>query len=516
MSAAFKCALALVGLASSAPLFFAQATAQAEEAAAPTMLRLRSGDVLWGQIAEHDPDGLRFQRLDTSGVVRLPWSYLDPTEERTLRLRFGYVDSQTEELMTDADRALLSDGTEVVGLITSRTDDLLWFKRSDSTFSVDKRRVASASTVQVPALDIFTKEELYQQKAFELQAELLEEGRVGAQAHDELALFSERLFDYPHAAEHFRIAAKIDPSFEPERMQAAIARAERKAELQEQVDVLAKIDLWRARKRYDKALELLDTFGNLYPDTPLIEDLNKMRERVQRHQERDVREEIVRRMHANAVRLARDAARQKETYEEALAYVEEQMVEELLGRVQEDLAELAPGIEEGAIQKLWGERKGGRYRQASYGLGTWILGEDRARLLYDKDKDAEEEDAPKKESSGEARKQLEKRIEQYLRNQEHAQRAKSAAHTEDDPNEFWSGWTSGGKSQFLQAYFAEFSGLFDVQAARLSNCRECGGTGARDFVRLGSAITGSEGSSLDLVPCPTCHTVGVVRRIRYR
>ena len=46
------------------------------------------------------------------------------------------------------------------------------------------QRIAGPSTlVQVPAFDIYTKNELYQQRLFELQERLLAEGSEGAAAH---------------------------------------------------------------------------------------------------------------------------------------------------------------------------------------------------------------------------------------------------------------------------------------------------------------------------------------------
>jgi hypothetical protein len=72
------------------------------------------------------------------------------------------------------------------------------------------------------------------------------------------------------------------------------------------------------------------------------------------------------------------------------------------------------------------------------------------------------------------------------------------------------------------AYFAEKSGQFRDLQARFSNCRECGGTGARDVMFTGNAASADEDNKSQgkagevLVTCPACHTIGVVRRIRYR
>src|SRR5262245_35394554 len=170
---------------------FAQETADAPS----TMLRLRSGSIAFGQILAHDPDGIRFKLLETGGEVPLAWSVLDPTEAEEMRLAYGYVAAEAEELMVDADRIELANGRELVGRIENRTDTHLWVKRAEGTTPIPKTQIRGTITsVQAPALEIFTREELYQEKAFELGGRLTTQGRPGAQANEELARFAERLF----------------------------------------------------------------------------------------------------------------------------------------------------------------------------------------------------------------------------------------------------------------------------------------------------------------------------------
>ena len=479
------------------------------------MLRLKSGDVLWGSIVGHAPEAIDFRRLDTDGVVQLPWTFLDPTEARELRLRFGYIEAYTDELTIVAERVFLDDGTELVGRIVNRTDDHVWFKRAGGTLPIPKHRlVGGATLVQVPALEVYTKEELYQLRAFELQDRLLQAGTAGARAHDELARYAERLRDYAHALVHYRMASRLDPELDSARIATAVARSETKAALQEQVDVLAEIDLMRARKRYDLALDRLQTFPRLYPDSPLLEDWNDLRVRVARSQERDLRQEVVRRWHYWSARLARDAARRKETFGQVLAYLDETMGEELIQHVRDDMQYIAPGIETDEVRRFWTERQGGRYRQASYGIGTWLLGEDRALATLEPEED--EEPAPPEGSQAAARKKLEDRIQRYLKNQELVRRAKSGSVSgADEPDALWGRWNHAGRYQWILAYFVESSGLFRIERVRFSNCRECGGTGVREIFFTGSAIAGQTAANT-LVPCPTCRTIGRVRRIRYR
>ncbi len=494
---------------------------EAPPAEAPsTLLRLKSGAIAFGQVLAHDPDGIRFRMLETGGEIPLAWNVLDPSEADELRQAFGYVSVEAEELMLDADRLELANGGELVGRIVNRNETHLWVKRAEGTVPIPLTQIRGAITaVRAPALDLFTREELYQQKASELAGRLAADGREGARAHDELARFSERLFDYAHALEHYKRAAERDPGYEAARLAQDVARAESKAALQQQVDHLAEIDLQRARKRYDKAIELLTQFRTLYAKSPLLPDLARLQERVAKAQERDLRSEVVARWNSWAVRLAREAAR-KPTFEEVQGYLDEKMAEDLAQRVRDDVQTIAPGVEADQVRRLWSERKGGKFRTATYGLGTWLLGES-ARAELDQGKEKKEAEAAPG-SQSEARKKLEERIKRYLDNQKLTRDAAKTAGGDDDPQVFWESWNWAGRSQWVLAYFAEKSGEFRDLSARFSNCRECGGTGARDVLFTGNAGssdqsgagTGKAGEVL--VACPACHTIGIVRRVRYR
>ena len=231
------------------------------QAPATSILRLRSGAVLWGQVVEHDAERVRFRRIDTGGVVSLPWSFLDPTEEAGLRLEYGYVELASEELLTDAERFTLRDGSELLGLVDGRDAQFIWIKNVDGRLPVPLQNLQGApERVRAPALEIFTRQELYQSKSAALGAALVAPGRIGAEAHDELAIYCERLFDYVHALEHYTYVDQLDPTYESDRISAALGRARVKADQQEQLDVLSSIDLFSARGRFDRALAALVLF----------------------------------------------------------------------------------------------------------------------------------------------------------------------------------------------------------------------------------------------------------------
>ena len=474
------------------------------------LLRLRDGRTLWGSIEAHDEEGVHVRRLVGGGLVPLAWDFLDPAQERELRLSLGYVDTGEEEVTIEADRVVLHDGTEIVGRIVNRTDEYLWVKRASGTVPIAKVRVATTSLVRAPALDVYTREELYQERSGELAPLLVREGEVGAEAHIDLAQYAERLLDFSHALEHYRIARALAPDHRPELLRDGLARTEEKAALQEQVDLLAEADQWRGRGLFQRSWDILNAFPQRFPDSPLLEDWNRMRQRVERYQERALRNEVVDRWFHWSARLARAAVREKASFEAARSYADDQLGADVLAAVSADLRQIAPAITADEVRKLWDEREGGRYHQASYGYGTWLLGEERALATPGAQR---EEEAPEG-SQEDARKRLEKRIQRYLANQE-VLKKKGERGDEEDPETFWKRWKTDSRAQWLLAYYVEDSGDFRVEKIRFSNCRECGGTGVRHIAFSGGSLAGQT-SSAATIECPTCHAIARIRRVRYR
>jgi len=254
---------------------------------------------------------------------------------------------------------------------------------------------------------------------------------------------------------------------------------------------------------------MLANFAGTYPKSPLMDDWNVQRERTERAQLKALRSDVATRWHAAAAREARIAARM-ETYAEVLGFLDEGMSEAILKSVTDDLGDIDADIQPEEVRVLFDEREGGRWRKGSYGNGTWLLGEKKARAGIEAGGAGE---APAGEQDT-ARKSLEDKIKRYIENQESV-RSASGASDEESPEDFWATFPLNFRSNWILAYYAEFSGDMQLRRELFSNCRECGGKGVREIVNLGSAREGDSGSTR-LIACPVCHGIGVVRRVSYR
>ena len=481
------------------------------------MLRLRSGGIQWGEILEHTADELSFRRLDTGGVVRMAWTFMDPNQEHELRVKYGYIDTVSDVLYVEADRLVLVDGKEITGVIVDRGEGNVRIKTEVGLIDVPAARLrAVTGGIQVPALEVYTKEELVQKR-------LAEAPPKTAEALYEYGAFCEQILSFSHALDAYLGIEALDPDYRASEMTELIARTKKKVEQQAQLDDLAEADHLKRRKRFDEALLLLSLFPEKFPESPLETDRLKLVERVEKSQEDYVREVVQRGWYRWTERLAAKAAREM-GYAQAVAFAEEKLHEEVLAANLADAQKWNAQIEEGTILQMWFERKVTRYRGASYGGGTWLLGEDAA--LAGSPTTAQ---APAGASEVDSeRAALEEKIRSFLQSQKRAGRSSALANgdQEDDVEAFWKTLSSTSRSSWIVAYYAENSGDMQVKSPpELRNCSTCAGRGIIEMIisdPRGTAGSGSNGKEskgrggVAKLACNSCKGIGRVRRIRYR
>lgn len=515
----------LAGLAVAAPqeheheALEAVTTLKLPEASKVSMLRMKNGSILWGEIQSHTPDGITFVRLDSGGIVTLGWAFLDPGQEAELRLQYGYVDLDGDEVMATADRIAMIDGTEMIGRILERTPTTLILKTSfSSSIPIPVTRVRAISSVTVPASEIFTRDELYVQ-------ELVTRDPESAKDQYELARFCERILDYAHAVEHFTTAIALDPTFRAEELPGLLVRAEERAALQDQLDFLAGIDSAKRRNRFDEAFDRIAEFPELYPGSPLQEKLIRLRDRTLKARDRFMVDAVRKRWLYTAGRLAREAALTM-PIDEAQAYASDGLSEEILAGVTEHAGKWARDIPVEEVRKYWNERTKGRYRSITYGTGTWLLGE--AAALKGETPQEEESSAKPLTDTQKQRKALEEKLSVFMENRQRRQRSRANADDSEERDQWWTLASLSERQRWIFAYYIENSGDFEVkEKPLLHNCRVCGGKGVKEVIYSGGARSGEStgggrggrnatGAGRGIEECNTCKGIGRTRRIQYR
>ncbi|MEM1447650.1 MAG: hypothetical protein AAF957_14750 [Planctomycetota bacterium] len=468
------------------------------------LLQLRDGSVRWGSIVAHDPELIDFTLLSNGGQARVPWTLLDPRQAEELRNKFGYVEIEAEEALVDAERLVLAGGGVVEGVIVSREGDSFLVKTDGNLQMVPKRRVSSVeSGVRLPALDVYSREELY-------GLYLAEADPASADSQLALARRCESILDFVHAVVHFEKALELGLSVDVDKVTGMLARARIKAQNQEQLEYLREADRLRKRKRFDDALAMLEAFQQTFPNSSLLEDSRKQKTRLLKARDAAGKELVRSRWKYWARKLTRAKALD-DNFEASRTWAVEQASEEIqakvLGDVQKKITAAATTED---VRQLWEARDRGRYTSTTYSTGTWLLGEGRAQAGGE-----EEETAAEAVSQvDEERKAIEEKIKRYLDNQRIARRNQAAQDEEDAAQTFWETWSRTDRGSWLLAYYVEEAGDFDVRPRpRLRPCRTCAGQGAIELLVTGAV---PKGGAASVALCPTCRGVKVVRSVYFR
>jgi hypothetical protein len=475
------------------------------------MLRFPDGNVRIGYLASHDAAGIRFRSARHGGVVFLPWERLQEEQSLALRTELGYVQVEEEELLIPVERLVLVNGQEIVGVILSKEGENFLMKVNGNTQVVPKNRVVSVTGGEVaPALDVYKTEELYAQGLANLK-------QTDALSHLELAEYCERILDFPHAIVHYTAAIALrEGTEETGPWQLALEHASRKALQADQLDRLREIDRLRRRSLFPQAMEQVVAFRQAFPDSPLIQDLNKSEALVVRTKERVLGERIQARWFYRTTQMIRAAARQKDqTMESLTALMDGDWTERLRAAVADDVRNLEPEITPDEVAQYWAKRRKGRFHVATYGDGSWLLGEDRVGAGLEKSERKQTEKPSTTDSSPESA--FQERVQRFLENQRRAARASFSGSRDqvEEREATWNQMSLDAQAMWLLAYYVEFSGEFEVRPAVAHMCRTCGGNGALETVEVG--VTRSQATSGGrLSRCGTCHGVGIVRRVRFR
>jgi hypothetical protein len=189
----------------------------------------------------------------------------------------------------------------------------------------------------------------------------------------------------------------------------------------------------------------------------------------------------------------------------------------VLQAVTKDVQKISKQATPDDVKKLWAKRQKVRWNKASYGLGTWLLGKDQAMKTGDKGDDKEKQAVNAKDQE---RLALEKRITAFMKTQEMTRAAKTTDEVKDEREVAWSELPGVARAGWILAYYVENAGDYEVRPdAIFLACRECGGEGVRSMAIVGANVaTDARGKQMtDLImQCPTCHGLGVTRKIAYR
>lgn len=443
-------------------------------------LQLADGSVLLVAVESSDVDGqgLRVRRLDNGGVLDLRWDQLTTASATEWKRRFDLIGDNDDELMVRADEVIyLRGGTRqsVVGRITDPSGDPLILQAKGIVYPIPRKDLQGARKIEVPATQVYTKDEFY----------LLRLGEVApgdsANLHMVLAEDLIRFRDYEHADEHLQKAKQLGNASDTQKLDLLIDRLKRFREAAKELGILEALQVARSRGQladFEKGRELIAQFEQQYPNSKLKTEFDREKQRFEKARTYFLTQRV-----ADQFRRSIKTVVEKKIAEDGLSlqaakdYAENQMTDEIVARVQKALS-----LEADEVRAMWADRAnypvGKRTEHFTYGIGSWVLGEQAILKDTAVGKAKEKQAAEDKPAAGEDR-EIE-RFAKLLRQamERRRQQQQEAGESKEQTDEGW--WREAARAEklsWLRAYYGEFGGQLVVQFASASPCISCYGAG---------------------------------------
>jgi hypothetical protein len=467
------------------------------------VVRIMDGRLIVGEILDHDLDGLVVQSARNGGTYQLEWGDLFPGEAERLKTSFGYRVSFDTPTVS-ADRLLLVNGQQITGRILRRdSNEIVIRSRGLTTIVPTTRLSAPPEKVVVDADEVLTPEQFYAERSPQVSAE-------DAMAQFEFARELEAVSAYEFALTHLEMAAELAIDDAPllSRIEGAIPRVRTAIEHRVETDKLRDIRTLIYRERFAEAEALLEEFATEHSDSPIYEDYIKVTEKFEGQRDSAMLRYLERNWYKRAAALLKKKALDRKANVESLQqYATSELPDLMRKTMAEELAVMKEDLAPSEVAALWESRLGTKPKrhQAGFGNGTWILGEARARS------GVKEEEANEEDGRSAAEKELQDRYKRYLDNLERSRRA-AGTDTEQTPEDWWSIASSSSRFQWLLAFYAEYSGDFELVRVMFDSCPTCNGDGSIEILEIG----GQGGGQPQRKKCPTCHGVSIRRSIFFR
>ncbi len=481
-------------------------TSAQEDGVGDELLRLRDGRMLFGPIVEHDLDGLVVESARTGGRLRLAWADLFPGEADRLRRAFGYR-VETSVPTVSAHRILLKNGRELVGRIVRRDARGLEVRVRDTSTVVPASMLAAPpEPVTVEAVAILTPQQFYAERA----PQVPEDDRL---AQYEFARELESVFALEEARRHYERAAELAAAAGDRALQRRVEGALRALEVKianrAEAEYLERVRVAMNRERFEQAEELLEAYEETFPEARLRGEWVELKDALETKRDLAIRRYLARNWYNRAVSLLQRKALDREsTMATLMMWAEAELPKLVRERLVGELVAMDDELAPEDLDAYWAQRFEERAvrHKAGYGDGTWILGSDKARAGLDEEEEADD-------GKTDAQREMEDRVNRYLRNLENQRRASAGARTEAEatPEDWWRKASVTERFQWLLAYYGEFSGDFQVASVHFRACPTCAGLGYVTTMDLST-----DGAKERRAVCPTCHGVGVRRSVTFR
>jgi len=456
-------------------------------------VRMKDGRKVVGRIVEKDCTDaeLVLRDIRTKRKITIPWTELDPELARKHRIDLGFEVAEAKGgTMIEADQIRNRTGNLFTGLVlnrdTARKDGHYLLKTADGILTIRLADVREEKKVEVDATDVYTPQELYEKKIAGNAPETAED-------HYKIGEYARLVGALPQAKQHYEKVLEIgDDKYPPSAIERLIRRVDKLIASEEAVEKLAAIKRHIVYNRFDEAKKELEAFSAEYGrDEDFAKEVESLDAELETKRKEYFTDKVARMLRdavkdalADKVREEEISIRDAMNYAVAPASAEESASRAAVLKISTEL-----GIEPDEIGDLWKDRPKRGVHKAFYRDGTFIVLEDMEDALAK---------APKpKVPKGEKAPKLPKprpvmTAEKWW---EGMRKAKKWSHLRD----------------FLYAYWAEKSGVVDVEPEKWEGCPTCAGKGyvVQSVMTQGGNVIFSD-------RCPTCHMAKGFRIVRFK
>jgi hypothetical protein len=461
-------------------------------------LQLVDGKTMLASVEDASGDGLRVRRLDNGGVLDLRWDHLTPECALRIKQAFSLAGEEQTELTVKVCEVRYTLNGSPQTLIGKLVDDSgpIWILQAKGTpYKIPRNDVERKRDIEVPVGQVFTKEEYYSVQ--------LQERAPGDNA-DKHMLFAEDLMkarDYGHALEHLNKAKELANSKDPARLDERLEKVKLYMAAQKERDIIDQIQVARSRGAqadFENGTKLVTQFEKEYPQSKLKAEFEAEKKRFA-----DARTRFMSQAVAQAWRTGIQTLAEKKQLEPGITVAAAKQYAEQ--KMSDDIAALVAArfkIDTAEVKTLWADRakfpKGKQTEHFSYGIGSWLLGEQGVL----KDTKQGKEQAKEAAESAQQKDEL-ARIAKALREASERRRAAmqsaqgGGGQKEQTDQEWWETASRAERTSWLRAYYAEFGGQLTVTYAFTQPCVTCFGQGS--ISEMG------QGGKVEKVKCYLCH-----------
>ncbi|NRA97193.1 MAG: hypothetical protein HRU14_13385 [Planctomycetes bacterium] len=431
---------------------------------------------------------LHIKLLVTGGELWIPWDLIRESDRDRLMVQFGYKEDERPEITRAGVRLVTKAGEEFFGVPEKTFDaqsvpDEVVIIYKGRKWPFKKNMIRTIEWQNIPALEAYTKEQLYEQRLASLSP-----GDEDLEGHWDLARYCMDIELYARAVEHMLKVREIDPGYRSDFVANQLERLEMLARNQKIVDAIRGAKRESYHKRFDRSVEELDQILSLASlDPNLKADAELTKEGVLKRRW-DYFAKLVTRgyfdmMNNKIGKMSRD---RKLKLKEA----QNELRRELHKEIVADLATKHGLDAKKEVEKMWEERVVHQPRRASYGSGTFII--------LGKAKGAEQRmQQMQRQMQRQARQQRNQGGRRGGNQQQQQQNQTFQPPKPPTKDDWWDKLAvSNMRAQWMKCYYAENGKKLEVVGERKNPCSRCGGTGSIKFA-------GAQGETIP-VTCPRC------------